>query len=558
MKFKKATAILCAFTTILSGNCMTANAEDTDWAEKNATNFGYSSEDEIDWDKIDWNKIPFSERLNFYEKNIWGEDIVYPLNTSNEDVTVTYDDSGETTYEWDIPATEVVFMGGEIFSSNEYKYVQQLVFGEKIEKAFHITLRTSDFFLEDVKIQPNFERNSDKDIVGYVLPDGMNISYDTRCFNNRFGNDEIMEDLVLQDISATKFYDNDIVTYSFPRIIEKDWSFEVGLTLGLDANKNMKEYEGSFNIFGKTFDFSKYLVDPEPSLKGKTFNCLIDGESFDSWREKFAKFYNVTETFDETKGNVTFDFTLDKDRVITFQNSFFLKAHKYRDDFEAYENCKQEMAKAFKDAVTIEISTCSEKVAGNIVSAFKNDNSFYDGIGHCNNSWDFNEENLSVETYDDGEKTYYRIKYCPLNDEEIERCFEIKDTRYVFEELRNSDLSFTIPLSRLIEEDWFYSEVLVGVPYDFYDDTDFYDTTLEEYFFDASKLEDECKAKSVKGDINGDTRFNIADLLVLNEYLLGEKMYYDYFNRYAVDVNNDGAVNVFDMVALKIMYKNNK
>ena len=119
MKFKKATAILCAFTAILSGNCMTANAEDTNWAEteKNATNFGYSSEDEIDWDKIDWNKIPSSERLNFYEKNIWGEDIVYPLNTSNEDVTVTYDDSGETTYEWDIPATEVVFMGGRTNSA---------------------------------------------------------------------------------------------------------------------------------------------------------------------------------------------------------------------------------------------------------------------------------------------------------------------------------------------------------------------------------------------------------------------------------------------------------
>lgn len=556
MKFKKATAILCAFTTILSGNCMTANAEDTDWAEteKNATNFGYSSEDEIDWDKIDWNKIPFSERLNVYEKNIWGEDIVYPLNTSNEDVTVTYDDSGETTYEWDIPATEVVFMGGRT-NSAEYECIQQLIFGEKMEKAFHITLTLYENTLRNVTIKRNFEEDINKDVVGYVLPDGMNISFDTRCFNNDFQRDYFMH-----ETKAIKLYDNNVITYAFSRLVEEDYGLyrEDSLPLDLKVNENIREYGGSFTIFGKTFDFVElckngnidFLSDPAPVIKGQTYNCLIDGERFDSWREKFAKFYNVTETIDETKGNVTFNFMFDKDRVISFQNSFFRETNKYKDDFERYEKCEQEMTKAFKDAVTIEISTCSKKVADNILSALKNDKRvYYDGIGY--NHFGIDEQRISIETYDESGKTYYRIKYCLLDNID-------KDTRFLLRYLSDLNLSFTIPISRLVEEDWSDKQVLVGVPYDFYDDTDFYDTTLEEYFFDASKLEDECKAKSVKGDINGDTRFNIADLLVLNEYLLGEKMDYDYFNRYAVDVNNDGVVNVFDMVALKIMYKNNK
>lgn len=238
----------------------------------------------------------------------------------------------------------------------------------------------------------------------------------------------------------------------------------------------------------------------------------------------------------------------DNDRVISFQNSFFRETNKYKDDFERYEKCEQEMTKAFKDAVTIEISTCSKKVADNILSALKNDECvYYDGIGY--NHFGIDEQRISIETYDESGKTYYRIKYCLLDNID-------KDTRFLLRYLRDLNLSFTIPISRLVEEDWSDKQVLVGVPYEFYDKNDYYNqsSTNSDYFLNVADIENTFRKNSLKGDVNVDGEVDYRDISLLRDYLLNKSSFAfsaEHFNVYGADINDDNSIDIFDMSLLR-------
>lgn len=52
--------------------------------------------------------------------------------------------------------------------------------------------------------------------------------------------------------------------------------------------------------------------------------------------------------------------------------------------------------------------------------------------------------------------------------------------------------------------------------------------------------------ESIKGDINGDGKISIADLVILQRYLIGKGKVDS-----CADINNDGSVDIFDMVAMR-------
>lgn len=60
---------------------------------------------------------------------------------------------------------------------------------------------------------------------------------------------------------------------------------------------------------------------------------------------------------------------------------------------------------------------------------------------------------------------------------------------------------------------------------------------------------DEVKALgSVKGDVNADGKFSVADLVLLNEYLLGKSPLADYN---AADLHEDNVIDVYDMILMR-------
>ncbi|MBQ9956088.1 MAG: dockerin type I repeat-containing protein, partial [Ruminococcus sp.] len=55
-------------------------------------------------------------------------------------------------------------------------------------------------------------------------------------------------------------------------------------------------------------------------------------------------------------------------------------------------------------------------------------------------------------------------------------------------------------------------------------------------------------AESVKGDVNADGKFNIADLVMLRNFLLRNGKLTDWS---AGDLSKDGQIDVFDEIALR-------
>lgn len=62
--------------------------------------------------------------------------------------------------------------------------------------------------------------------------------------------------------------------------------------------------------------------------------------------------------------------------------------------------------------------------------------------------------------------------------------------------------------------------------------------------------------ENIKGDINGDGLFNIADVVKLNSYLISEDTLTSEQLKYA-DINEDGSVDVFDLIMFRQMVINN-
>ena len=54
----------------------------------------------------------------------------------------------------------------------------------------------------------------------------------------------------------------------------------------------------------------------------------------------------------------------------------------------------------------------------------------------------------------------------------------------------------------------------------------------------------------IKGDINFDEKISVADLVLINNYLTGKEQFT--YDQYSVsDLNNDGFINIFDVISLR-------
>lgn len=67
---------------------------------------------------------------------------------------------------------------------------------------------------------------------------------------------------------------------------------------------------------------------------------------------------------------------------------------------------------------------------------------------------------------------------------------------------------------------------------------------------------EDSEQENIKGDINGDGLFNIADVVKLNNYLISEDTLTSEQFKYA-DINEDGSVDVFDLIMFRQMVINN-
>lgn len=554
MKLKRATAFFSAFT-LLACNTLTVSAETE---QKTASNFGYTSQDEVDWNSIDFSQIPSSEKLNFGkdEETIWGENIIYPIDTSLEGVSITpiNDDYTEFIYEWDIPATEVIYSGGSKLNNCP----QQMVFGRRIEKAFYVTFRVWHNNVVNIKIEPNDELLENQgNVESYILPENANIKYNYNCFNRNQSLFHIFNSCFDNGTLIKPQYDESTstVTYSFPRYISSS-ALSNDIYLNLYVNKNAVDYtNGNYlTIFGKTFGVyngkPQSLLDfPYAVIKGKNYDCLIKNENiFDNSVSKntVPKFYSVTTEINQSIPDVTFIFSPEQERIFKFQNYLYSN----------YKSPKKEIAeleKYLKDALTMELSVSSKTVADNIVCAISNEKPIiYEGKGY-REAYSFNEENLTVEEYKQGEKTYYRIKYCPLNDAEIENYIYTTHTEEIMHDFVECNLTFTIPLKKLIGGD---NDILVGVPYEFYDKNDYYNQSLtnSDYFLNVADIENTFRKNSLKGDVNVDGEVDYRDISLLRDYLLNKSSFAfsaEHFNVYGADINDDNSIDIFDMSLLR-------
>jgi hypothetical protein len=59
------------------------------------------------------------------------------------------------------------------------------------------------------------------------------------------------------------------------------------------------------------------------------------------------------------------------------------------------------------------------------------------------------------------------------------------------------------------------------------------------------------KSNFIKGDVNADSQFTIADLVMLEKFLLGAGTLTDW---QAGDLCNDGKIDVFDMIEMRKMF----
>lgn len=561
MKLKRATAFFSAFT-LLACNTLTANAETE---QKTASNFGYTSQDEIDWNSIDFGQIPSTEKLNFGkdEKTIWGENIIYPIDTSlKKGVTITpNEDYTEFIYEWDIPATEVIYSGG----SNLKSFPQQMIFGRRIEKAFYVTFRVLHNNVVDMRIEPNDEvLENQNNVEGYILPENADIKYNYNCFNRNQPFFYMFNSCFYDGTVIKPQYDESTstVTYSFPRYISNSVILSKDLFLELQVNQNAVDYtNGNYlTIFGKTFGIyngkpQSLFSFPYDIIKGKNYDCLIKNEnSFDSSVSKntVPKLYSVTTEINQNIPDVTFIFSPEQERIFRFQN-YLYETRKSYSDYELPQEKLAELEKYLKDALTMELSVSSKTVADNIVYAISNDKPIrYDGKGY-RETYSFDEENFTTEEYKQDGKTYYRIKYCPLNDEEIENYIYTNQTEQIMYKFEKCNLIFTIPLKKLIDGD---NDILVGVPYEFYDKNDYYNqsSTNSDYFLNVADIENTFRKNTLKGDVNGDGKVDYSDLSLLRDYLLNDTSFVysaDEFNVYGADINDDNSIDIFDMSLLR-------
>lgn len=565
-KTKKAVAFLCAVALIGStsyqmvGNSLSVSAS----TESTVSNFNVVSEDTFDWNNWDFGEsIPSSEKMSFGEdEEIWGEDIVY----NNDFSLVTEEereDGIEKIYQWNIPATEIKFLGGITGKDTPSNVLipnylsQQMLFGEKIQNAFTVQLHIfGDERVSYIDLIPNQELNND--VKGFVLPDNMDITFGTQLFNDSFDDEDLISSYDYGLKLSKKYLEGNsdrFVTYSLPRVVSSRIAQEDGynrIVLNLEVNENAKENGGTILIFGKKFTLNGYNGELKASTvtqMGRSFDCSSEKSSQLNHIPSFcSKNYNVSVTLDKHNGDATFDFCFNQDNFLKIQEYMYGIMNQITDE-EQYYSATEGYKRIFKDMFTVEVSTKSKEVADNIITALKTDyNGFYTDCGYRIGKWEFEESNLSLTSYENEGETYYRIKYCPIDDEDFEYSINELTTKVLF---KLSSISFKIPSSKLIDSTGGNSTMLIGVPYDFYEDNDYYEETLSSNIVDFKEVLSQLEIEVETGDVDGNGVINSLDLMRLKKYILGVGNPLTVFNKYGADVNDDGNINVLDVIALK-------
>lgn len=569
-KAKKIMSFLCAVALIGSTSYQMIGSNGLLVSADTVSNFNVYSMDSFDWENWHFgNEIPSSEKLNFgNDVELWGKDIV---SDTISDVTETIDDmTGLTVYEWTIPATEIIFLGGKIRDtgwSDETLYSQQMLFGKRIENAFTVKVFANERRISYISLIPNMEFDNEN-VKGYVLPDDMNISFNTQLFNDysRGYNTEFPY------FCPSKSYSSDeTVTYSFPKIMSVSTAKilsddDIPLYLQIELNDNFfKGYndDNKVSIFGKEITLGEgvdILSSSKVTQVGRTFECSSpDNTDVSSF---CGKGYNASAILDKHTGYVTFNFDFGKqDEYLRLQDYMYNYLNNFNGDSEEMENLILEYKKVFLDKYTVELSTKSKEVADNIVTALKStfgdnvDDDYKFGDWHFLNAgyrfddWDFCEENLSVTPYEHEGETYYRIEYHVFNDVDF---IDLDDlNRTMLFELPS--VSFTIPVDKLVDSNNNDGNVLVGVPYDFYDDRDAYSETLDNTLNFNDVLSLELGKDVLKGDFDGNGVINTLDLMRMKKYVFGmtDEIFPNMYNKYGADTNGDGNINILDVIELK-------
>lgn len=564
-KTKKAVAFLCAVALIGStsyqmvGNSLSVSAS----TESTVSNFNVVSEDTFDWNNWDFGEsIPSSEKMNFGEdEELWGENIVY----NNDFSLVTEeesDDGSEKIYQWNVPATEIKFLGGmtgkdapeNAFASHYFS--QQMLFGKKIENAFTVKLHIfSDRIVSGVELIPNQELNNDDDVKGYVLPDGMDIKFNKNSFNyGVFYDQDLINNITGFNFSKTYITEAGEVQYSLPRVISSNLlSRQDGTFIDLNLTINENAYENEvISVFGKSFRLNGERSASEATRGGRTFSCSFSDDE-DEWYTSPSfgdKNYDVSVTLDAHTGEATFDFCFnqEQDDFFKMQEFMYNKVNQFTEtDTEAF-SIIEDYKRYLKDMYTIELSTKSKEIADNIVTAIKTDyDGFYTDCGYRYGDWDFKEKNLSLTEYEHQGETYYRIEYCFIDDDDFSELSFLNE-KVLFE---LSNVTLKLPFSKLVDSTGGDSTMLIGVPYDFYEDNDYYGKTLDNNIVDFKEVLSQLEIEVETGDVDGNGVVNSLDLMRLKKYILGVGNPLTVFNKYGADVNDDGNINVLDIIALK-------